>query len=164
MIPARIATVASLPLTPNGKIDREALRVLEPERVNQTERPSPTTGNRPAVAPARASPPDAQALSLHVPPRTPLEEHLAEIWRDLLKVDHIGMHDNFFELGGHSLLATQVVARVRKQLQVEMKLSTIFEVPTINGLANNLEILRHSTQKDPALSPHPKVKRSQVIL
>ena len=54
-----------------------------------------------------------------VEPRTEIEELVAQIWRELLKRDRIGVHDNFFELGGHSLLATRVVARLQNNFQVD---------------------------------------------
>ena len=67
-------------------------------------------------------------------PRTPTEEALSEIWREVLRLDRVGVHDNFFELGGHSLLAIQVVARVRDVLAVELPLRALFETPTIAEL------------------------------
>ena len=70
-----------------------------------------------------------------VSPRTPIEEVLAGIWCDLLGLKKVGIHDNFFELGGHSLLATQVMSRLRKEFQMEIPLRSLFEMPTIAGLA-----------------------------
>ena len=52
-----------------------------------------------------------------VEPRTEIEELIAQVWREILKLDKIGIYDNFFELGGHSLLATRVVARLRRSFQ-----------------------------------------------
>jgi acyl carrier protein len=68
-------------------------------------------------------------------PRTPVEEALASIWSELLKVDKVGIHDNFFDLGGHSLLATQVVSRIRDAFQMDIPLRTLFEKPTVEELA-----------------------------
>jgi acyl carrier protein len=100
----------------------------------------------------------------YVAPQTSIEETLATIWQEVLGLEQVGVHDNFFELGGHSLLATQVVSRVREQLQVELKLTTFFEVPTINGLANNLELFQGASQKPQESSLDPKQKRAQVLL
>jgi acyl carrier protein len=76
-----------------------------------------------------------------VAPRTPVEEVLAAIWAEaeVLGVEQLGVHDNFFELGGHSLLATRVISRVRKAFQVEVPLRSLFEAPTVAGLAEKVE-------------------------
>jgi len=101
-----------LPLTANGKIDRAAL---------------------PAPDEAR---PDLERV--FVGPRNAVEKELADIWAELLKLDQVGVHDNFFELGGHSLLATQVVARMRKAFNCEIRLRSLFELPTIAQLAEQI--------------------------
>ena len=80
MIPNAFVLLESLPLTSNGKIDRRAL-------------PKPDL--------------DSTQLEKFVAPRSPIEEMLAQIWTQVLKIEQVGIHDNFFELGGHSLLATQ---------------------------------------------------------
>ena len=74
-----------------------------------------------------------------VAPRTPIEEVVAGIWADVLRLDQVGIHDNFFELGGHSLKATQVMSRVRLALGVELPLRKFFETPTVAGLASAIE-------------------------
>jgi acyl carrier protein len=109
MIPSAFVVLDSLPLTPNGKVDRKSL-------------PAPET-RRPELEDS------------FVAPRTPIEELLAGIWCEVLGLKEIGIHDNFFEAGGHSLLATQVMSRVRNTLQVEIPLRSLFEMPTVAGLA-----------------------------
>ncbi|MET7835496.1 amino acid adenylation domain-containing protein [Micromonospora sediminicola] len=81
------------------------------------------TGNRPELGTA------------YVPPATPAQECVAEIWSDLLGIRPVGAHDDFFALGGHSLLATQVVVRLRDRLGVAVPLETVFARPTVAGLA-----------------------------
>jgi acyl carrier protein len=71
-----------------------------------------------------------------------VEEKLAGIMAEVLKMERIGMHDNFFELGGHSLLGVQVIARVRKVFQVELPLRSLFEEPTVAGLCGEIEKAR----------------------
>jgi acyl transferase domain-containing protein/acyl carrier protein len=81
----------------------------------------------------------------YVAPRNELEVAISEIWKTHLGIESVGVHDNFFELGGDSLLAVQVVARVSKRLQVDVPLSSLWEVQTVAGVA---EALR---QRDPKL-------------
>src|SRR6185369_15629609 len=73
------------------------------------------------------------------PPATETERLTAEIWQALLGIEQIGVNDNFFELGGHSLLATQVISRVRNTFKVDIPLRSIFEAPTLRGLAARVE-------------------------
>jgi acyl carrier protein len=73
-----------------------------------------------------------------VSPRTPLESLIAEVWKDVLGVDRVGVYDNFFDLGGHSLLSMQVIARVEKKtgLQIHPK---AFVTQTLGQLASVYE-------------------------
>jgi surfactin family lipopeptide synthetase A len=113
MIPLAFVVLDAFPLTPNRKVDRRAL-----------------------PAPERSRP---ELESRRVPPRNPVEQHLADIWAEVLKLEQVGIHDNFFELGGHSLLATQVISRVRDALQLEVPLRALFENPTVASLAAQIE-------------------------
>ncbi|WP_268870506.1 non-ribosomal peptide synthetase [Methylocaldum szegediense] len=108
MIPSLFLTLERMPLTPNGKIDRKAL----PE-------------------------PEACSLGEHhdVPPRNPAEERLADIWKEVLGIERVGITDNFFDLGGHSLLAVQVLSRVRAVFGIDLALRSLFEAPTVARLA-----------------------------
>ncbi len=111
MVPGAFVILLELPRLPNGKIDRKAL-------------PAPDAARREAP---------------YVAPRTEEEEILAGIWAEVLHLSRVGVHDNFFDLGGHSLLAAQLVARVRKAVEVELPLRRIFESPTVADLALAIE-------------------------
>ena len=113
MVPSAFVFLDSLPLTPNGKLDRKALPV--PDQ------------SRPALEDAFAA------------PRTPVEEILANIWSEVLKLDKVGIHDNFFHLGGHSLLATQVVSRIHGRFGFDLPLREVFAAPTIAALALKIQ-------------------------
>jgi amino acid adenylation domain-containing protein len=109
MVPSVFILLERFPLTPNGKVDRAALPSPDPELVSRS---------RPCV-----------------PPRTPIEQSIGQIWADVLKLQQVSIYDNFFELGGHSLLATQVISRLRDELQVEVALRHLFEADTLETLA-----------------------------
>jgi amino acid adenylation domain-containing protein len=114
MLPSAFVLLEALPLTPSGKVNRRAL-------------------------PAHGGERDAAALRSYVAPGTPVEEMLARIWGEVLKVESIGINDDFFDLGGHSLLATPLVSRVRESFGVDLPLRALFESPTVAGLARHVE-------------------------
>jgi thioesterase domain-containing protein/acyl carrier protein len=109
MVPSAFVFLDAMPLTPSGKLDRKALPAPDPMR------------------------PELEGA--FVAPRTPTESIIAEIWRDLLGVDRVGVHDNFFDLGGHSLLAVRLFARIEKELGKKPPLSSLFERATVEHLA-----------------------------
>lgn len=122
MIPAVLVVVEKIPLMPNGKVDRNAL-------------PEPKVG---IIDESR----------VYIPPRTPVEQTLAQIWQEVLKVQRVGVEDNFFDLGGHSLIAMRVAARIRQIFNIEIALRELFELPTLAGLADRIGLL----QKEEALA------------
>jgi hypothetical protein len=75
-----------------------------------------------------------------VAPRNETERVLAGIWQELLKAGRIGIHDNFFESGGHSILAMRMVSAVRKDMNAELTVKTIFQLPTIALIAKFIEV------------------------
>jgi aryl carrier-like protein len=101
----------AMPLTSNGKLDRRAL-------------PAPDG--------------TAYAASGYEAPVGEIETMLAEIWADLLNLERVSRHDNFFALGGYSLLVTKLIARIRKELGVEIKVQELFSKPTLFLLAKHL--------------------------
>jgi amino acid adenylation domain-containing protein len=113
MLPLEYRRLDAMPLTRSGKVDTAALDELE--------------------TPAR--PDDAEPAA----PRTPEERVVADIWRQVLGRERIGVHDVFFDVGGHSLLATRVVARLRAAFDIRLPVRVIFERDTIAGLAGAVE-------------------------
>jgi amino acid adenylation domain-containing protein len=111
MVPAAWMVLESLPLTHNGKLDKKALP--EPGTVELTG-------------------------ASYLAPRNELECRLAEIWKEILHVEQVGVYDNFFELGGHSLLAIRLVSAIRRKLELELIINDIFIYPTIATFADNI--------------------------
>jgi amino acid adenylation domain-containing protein len=136
MMPAILIAIDALPLSPNGKVDRSKL-------------PSPAD-SRPTLEEA------------FVEPRTEIEELVAQVWREVLKLEMIGVYDNFFDLGGHSLLATRVVARLRSNFNVDLPLRKLFELPTVAGLAEHVDFLR-GNQSGVSVPPIVPVPRDRPI-
>ena len=86
-----------------------------------------------------------QLTSEFVHPRNWLEKQIATIWSEVLGVEQVGVNDNFFALGGQSLFAAQIATRIRRDLQLELTLNTLFETPTIGAIA---ELLLDKPKKD----------------
>ncbi|WP_156598577.1 phosphopantetheine-binding protein, partial [Agrobacterium vitis] len=75
----------------------------------------------------------------YVAPEGAVEETLAAIWADLLRVERVGRHDNFFELGGHSLLAVRAVNRLASVFTIDVTLRSLFERPIMTDQAAYIE-------------------------
>ncbi|HEY0022709.1 MAG TPA: non-ribosomal peptide synthase/polyketide synthase [Longimicrobium sp.] len=133
MVPAAFVGLEQLPLTPTGKLDVGAL-------------PAPEY---------------TSAEDEYLAPSTPVEEVLAGIWAQVLRLERVGVKENFFEVGGHSLLATRVVSRVREVFGVEVPLRALFEGPTVAELARRVEEMRRAGL--PVLPPVVPVGRSGAL-
>ncbi|KPY27402.1 Non-ribosomal peptide synthase:amino acid adenylation, partial [Pseudomonas syringae pv. papulans] len=116
MVPAQIMLLDSLPLTANGKLDKRALP-------------------KPGVVKQRYTAPVGE-----------IEEKLAAVWADVLKLEQVGSTDNFFELGGDSILSLQIIARAKRQ-GIKLSPKQLFEKQTIGQLASVAKLI----QKKPAV-------------
>ncbi len=74
-------------------------------------------------------------------PRTPLENILAGIWADVLRLEQVGIHDDFFALGGDSLLAAHVLTSIHDAMHLEVGVVSLFDAPTVAEMAEYLETL-----------------------
>ena len=120
MLPQHFVALDALPLLPNGKIDRKAL-------------PPPVS--------AAATRRDAA-----VPPRDELERQILAAMEQTLSLPGLGIHDDFFALGGHSLLAARLTAQLSRDLQLKLAMSTLFESPTVERIAQTVNRLRGTGQ------------------
>lgn len=77
----------------------------------------------------------------YVPPSSEIERRVANLYQELLGIEQVGVHDNFFDLGGHSLIGTQLISQLRRDLQIELPLRSLFEAPTVAALSLSIEDL-----------------------
>jgi amino acid adenylation domain-containing protein len=118
MHPAHLVTLASLPTTSNGKIDKHAL-------------PPPPANHAPRIR-----------------PHTHTQTLIANTWKEVLHLEHVGIHDNFFDLGGRSLLLVRVHARLQQQLAKAPTMLDLFRYPTIHRLAQHLTPQTEASNED----------------
>jgi len=111
MVPSQFVLLDSLPRTPNGKTDRKAL-------------PRPDDY---IAAPLEEIAADGD-----------LEQSIASIWQEVLRVDKVSVTRNFFDIGGHSLLAVQVHHRLVDRIAPDLSLTDLFRFPTVRALAEHL--------------------------
>jgi hypothetical protein len=122
MIPAYFTPVEKIPLTANGKVDRKSLPDI-----------------------------DGIRLPLHrkegyAAPGTDLEKLIAGIWKDVLKLEKVGIGDNFFDIGGNSLNILQVNQKLNELLEESLPAMNMFRYTTIHSLAHFLE--KQGTKKE----------------
>lgn len=113
MHPAHIFLVDKYPLTTNNKIDKKALFEIPVNGIISDD---------------------------HSRPPTETEKQLIEIWKKLLELDHISVSDNFFQIGGDSLLAVRLISIIRKQMDVEISISSFFDLSTIERTARYIKL------------------------
>ena len=109
MVPAAFVRLEALPSTPNGKLDRRNLPEPRPSGIQFVE------------------------------PQTALQRKLAEIWKNALGAERVGLEDDYFQLGGHSLLAARIVSEVNRALGKRIPIATLVQAPTVQKLATLLE-------------------------
>lgn len=114
MVPAHLVALDGFPLTSTGKIDASML-------------PEPGSYS-------------AGSMSF-VEPRTATERTVAHVIANLLLLNGVGAEDDFFEIGGHSLLATKLIAELRHEFKVDVKLRDLFEWPVVSELAGFIDQL-----------------------
>ena len=131
MLPSNYLMLKALPLTPNRKIDRKAL-----------------------PAPEKTRP---QLEVAYVQPKTEIEQAIAQIWKQVLQVEKVGIHDNFFDLGGHSLLMIKVHSQLKDKFKTNIPLVEMFRHPTISSLTSYFSNISDEIDSQPNLSRNEQI-------
>lgn len=110
-----------------------------------------------------------------VPPQSPLQTLLAEVWQEVLGLDSVGVEDNFFDLGGDSILSIRIVAKAQRK-SIPLTSRQLFENPTIALLSRQLEaawqgrsaartgiVADHRRTKGPGLEAGPLRRRGPEL-
>ncbi|WP_159882307.1 non-ribosomal peptide synthetase [Paenibacillus puerhi] len=136
MVPSTVTLLERMPLTRNGKLNRSALP--EPDLSGTVE-------------------------GEYEAPRTETEAKLAEVWREVLSVERVGIRDSFFDLGGHSLKATVLISKIHKELNVEVPLKELFQGQTIEAMSRYIENSEQNLYKSiPPCDPQPFYETSSA--
>jgi acyl-CoA synthetase (AMP-forming)/AMP-acid ligase II/acyl carrier protein len=112
MIPSLFMEMDEIPLLPNGKTDRKSLPAPEQSRL--------------------------ELETVYIAPQSEVERIIAEVWKQVLRIEQVGLHDNFFDLGGHSLLLIQIHNKFQEVFKKEIPIAEMFRFPTIKALADHL--------------------------
>jgi polyketide synthase PksJ len=111
----------------SGNLNSRIQKWITKSQNNETETSGATKHPRPDY------------IGAYTAPSTPTQKKLTELWEQLLGINGIGIHDSFFELGGNSLLLTQLVSLIRKHFKSELTLARLFEQPTIDEMAGDID-------------------------
>lgn len=108
-VPGLIRVVREIPKSAGGKIKRGELATTPSARAERRGRMAP--------------------------PRSDLEQQLAQLWADLLGIKQIGTDQDVFAMGADSIVLIQLISCLREQFGVELSFDDIFGAPTIAALA-----------------------------
>jgi fengycin family lipopeptide synthetase D len=112
MIPSYFVPLEQIPLTPNRKIDKNALSKHDEIQL--------------------------QVGTAFLAPQTDMEKRISQCWREVLKRDKIGIHDNFFELGGNSLNIIQLNTQLKRILDKDIPVVSLYRNLTVSSFARYL--------------------------
>ncbi len=139
MLPSTYTLLDRIPLTPNGKVDMTQL---------------------PKIPSSKKSTENEEQMTLE-------EKGLLVIWKDLFKINEIGLEDHFFDLGGHSILAIQLLQKIKAQFNIHIPISEILSSPTIKSLANavkKINLREHAPKISPIICLQREGKKTPLFL
>lgn len=131
MVPSVFIRLARMPTTPNGKLDRNAL---------------PAPGNT------------GDGMSSYEAPHGHVEQAIADIWAEVLKLERVGRRDNFYQLGGHSLLAVIIMARLQSQFSARLSIRRLIDSSTVADVAAAIIELRTTAEESMQLGAREELR------
>ncbi|MCP4218870.1 MAG: non-ribosomal peptide synthetase, partial [bacterium] len=131
MLPARYIELEKLPTTTTGKVNRKVLKAIDLQLESSVE---------------------------FVAPATEKESQIAEIWKEVLNLEQVGVNDNFFDIGGNSLGIIQVNVRLKEVFRQEIPALIMFEYPTIASMIAYLEKTTGDAAEEPEEKDRTEVK------
>jgi amino acid adenylation domain-containing protein len=137
MVPARFVLIDEMPLTTNKKIDRKAL-----------------------PAPDVATPDLGTGFVI---PRDELEQAVAGVFAEVLRIERVGADSNFFELGGDSLLATRIVSQLRDAFRADITIPQLFRAASVGAMAEALRSALPAGRADKIASAIRRLQRMSVV-
>lgn len=111
MLPQEYLVLESLPLNKNGKVDRQYLTNY---KISNLETSNVVQMNE-------------------------IESKINSIWQEILDINSIAIDVSFFEIGGNSLNAVKLLGEIEEAFNININISDIFEMNTIERLAKFIE-------------------------
>ena len=110
MVPVFYTQLDALPQTSSGKVDRKALSQMEirMEKVH------------------------------YIHPKTKLEKQMSQLWKEVLRIEKVGLRDDFFQIGGDSLSVIMLHQRVKQEIEAEVSIANLYRYRTIEAFLGYL--------------------------
>jgi acyl carrier protein len=121
MIPSQFFEIDKMPLTPNGKIDKNGLQTLKGLQIGSD--------------------------SKYIAPETETEKIVAQLFREVLQQEIVGMQDNFFNLGGNSLRVLQLNQKLKEVFFIDIPVTELFRNLTVEFLAQYINRQNNNEDK-----------------
>lgn len=87
-------------------------------------------------------------LADYVEPRTDTEKKVANLWKEILNLDKVGVYDNFFQIGGTSLMAAQLIIKFQMEFEMTLPVRIFFDNSSVEQMAAYIDAILQNNDKD----------------